>query len=127
MAKYLDADTVLERLKEIGITDSIQTVRRWLREGQLKGKMPEGELRKGKKKSAGYRVDPKDLEAFIQKKREENWLYPELKRLEQENIQLKAEIERLKKQISNAKEGSENEPNQDESEPYALTTKGRDF
>jgi hypothetical protein len=127
MAKYLDADAVLERLKEIGITDSIQTVRRWLREGQLKGELPEGELRKGKKKSAGYRIDPKDLEEFIQKKREENWLYPEVKRLQQENQQLKAEIDRLKQKISNQKDGSDDEPASEEGESQqGSPTKGPD-
>lgn len=91
----LDVYQVLDRLKEIGITGSIQTVRRWLRTGELKGEMPEGEIRKGKKRSAGYRVHPKDLEAFIQKKREENWLYPEVQRLEKEVINLKKKYKDL--------------------------------
>jgi transposase len=122
MAKYLDADAVLERLKEIGITDSIQTVRRWLREGQLKGEMPEGELRKGKKKSAGYRVDPKDLEEFIQKKREENWLYPEVKRLEQENEQLKAEINQLRQQLNQPQAKQEDEGAEPDDSSSSRTT-----
>src|SRR5690606_26003526 len=82
---------------EIGITDSIQTVRRWLRSGELKGEMPEGEIRKGKKRSAGYRVHPKDLEAFIQKKREENWLYPEVKRLKKKYKDLQKKYKDLQK------------------------------
>ena len=93
----LDTHQVLARLKEIGITDSIQTVRRWLRSGELKGEMPEGEIRKGKKRREGYHVHPKDLDSFIQKKREENWLYPEVQRLEKEVINLQKKYKDLQK------------------------------
>jgi cell division septum initiation protein DivIVA len=97
----------LERLKAAGITDSIQVLRKWVREEQIKAE-------KSSNRKEGYRIDEIDLERFIQKR---NPLYAEVKQLRQENAQLKAEIEHLKQQISNAKDGSEDEPKEDESEP----------
>ncbi|UWE05312.1 hypothetical protein [Laceyella sacchari] len=70
----------LERLKAAGITDSIQVLRRWVREELIKAK-------KSANKKEGYRIDVEDLERFIE---ERNPLYKEVKRLREENFQLKS-------------------------------------
>lgn len=125
----LTVPEVLERLKEAGITDSIQTVRRWIRTGELKGEMPEGEIRKGKKRSEGYHVRHEDLQAFIQKKKEENWLYPEVKRLEKEVEQLKQDIAKLKKK-NNSKDETvsteETEKDEEDAQPTPIQSANQD-
>ncbi len=55
---FMTVDQALEKLKEAGVTDSIQTVRRWLREGKIKAHR--SEYRK-----AGFLVDAEDLNRFI--------------------------------------------------------------
>ncbi|MBA4544613.1 helix-turn-helix domain-containing protein [Thermoactinomyces daqus] len=105
----LTVSEALERLKATGITDSIQVLRKWIRDGEITAIPPE----QGRRKE-GYRIEAEELERFISQR---NPLYPEVQRLRQENDQLKAELEQLKQQISNQKDRSEDEPKEDESEP----------
>lgn len=84
----LTVHEALEYLKKAGITDSQQVVRKWIRDGELKAIPPE----KGRRKD-GYRIPIEELERFIAQR---NPLYPEVKRLREENQRLKNEIKRLK-------------------------------
>ncbi|PWK16045.1 helix-turn-helix domain-containing protein [Tumebacillus permanentifrigoris] len=52
-------EQAFEILKKHGITESIQTVRRWLREGTLIGQSP------GDHRQIGWKVNHDDLMAFI--------------------------------------------------------------
>jgi hypothetical protein len=49
---------VFEKLKYYGLAEHIEVVRRWLRNGDLKGTPP-------LKRREGWRIDPEDLNAFI--------------------------------------------------------------
>lgn len=51
-------EEALKKLKQYGITDNAEVVRRWLRSGKLKGVKPE-------KKRDGWRIAKEDLDAFI--------------------------------------------------------------
>jgi predicted site-specific integrase-resolvase len=84
----LTVSEALERLKAAGITDSIQVLRKWIRDGELKAIPPE----KGRRKD-GYRIPIEELEQFIAQR---NPLYSEVKRLREENQRLKDELKRLK-------------------------------
>jgi excisionase family DNA binding protein len=84
----LTVHEALEYLKKTGITDSQQVVRKWIRDGELKAIPPE----KGRRKD-GYRIPIEELEQFIAQR---NPLYPEVKRLREENQRLKDELKRLK-------------------------------
>lgn len=53
-------------LKEEGIATHIETVRRWVRKGDIKATI------NGKYRQGGYEVDEKDLQEFILKKKAEN-------------------------------------------------------
>jgi hypothetical protein len=54
----MTVEQALKRLKDAGVTDSIQTVRRWLREGKIKAHRTEN-------RKAGFVVDVEDLNRFI--------------------------------------------------------------
>lgn len=54
----MTVEQALEKLKAEGVTDSIQTVRRWLREGKIKAHRTDN-------RKAGYIVDTEDLNRFI--------------------------------------------------------------
>jgi uncharacterized small protein (DUF1192 family) len=54
----MNTDQAFEKLNKAGVTDSIQTVRRWLREGKIKAKRSEN-------RKAGFEVDNTDLQRFI--------------------------------------------------------------
>lgn len=73
----------LEKLKSAGITSSVQMLRRWIRDGEIKAIEPP----KGFKKE-GYRIEKSELERFIESR---NPLYEEVKRLREENKKLLAE------------------------------------
>jgi regulator of replication initiation timing len=89
----LTQSEALERLKEAGVTSSIQVLRKWVREGQIKAK-------KSHFKKEGYRIHEEDLERFIE---ERNPLYKEVKRLREENRNLKQENMKLKTALDQAK------------------------
>jgi DNA adenine methylase len=78
----LTVQQALDRLKSAGITDSAQILRRWLRNGVIKGIPAES-------KRTGWHISEEEINRFI---RERNPLYAE-------NQMLKAEIERLRKQL----------------------------
>lgn len=83
--------TVNEALQELqakGITDSIQMVRRWLREGVLQGE------RSGDGK-AGWRIHPDELARFIASRHPE----AKLRLLEAEIVHLQAENRRLQTEL----------------------------
>lgn len=48
------------KLRFVGITDSIQQVRKWVREGKIKATI--------ERKKDGYDIDPESLENFIQER-----------------------------------------------------------
>lgn len=82
--------TVNEALQELqakGITDSIQMVRRWLREGVIQGE------RSGDRKT-GWRIHPSELARFIAARHP----VEKLRLLEAEIERLTAEIERLQRE-----------------------------
>jgi|GEM_PF-6521513 len=95
----LTTEQVLERLKQEGITENIQMVRRWIRNGELPAQAPS-------KRKDGYLVDEADLSAFIEKKRKKpnktaeeyeaeiQGLMAELARVKEENSQLQKELEK---------------------------------
>jgi FtsZ-binding cell division protein ZapB len=51
-------EEAFERLKQYGITENIEVVRRWLRQGKLRGIKPE-------KRRDGWRIPKENLDAFI--------------------------------------------------------------
>lgn len=82
--------TVIEALQELqakGITDSIQMVRRWLREGVIQGE------RSGDRKT-GWQIHPDELARFIAARHPGE----KLRLLEAEIDRLTDEIERLRKE-----------------------------
>ncbi|MGO4887085.1 helix-turn-helix domain-containing protein [Anaerobacillus sp. MEB173] len=79
----MNVEQALSKLKEAGVTDSIQTVRRWLREGKIKA--TRSEFRK-----AGYLIDHEDLQRFINQRTGKD--------KDNEIEELRKEIEMLKKQ-----------------------------
>lgn len=95
----LTTEQVLKRLSEEGITENIQMVRRWIRQGDLPAKAPA-------KRKDGYLVAESDLAAFIEKKRKKpkrtaaeyeaeiQQLKEDLERMMAENAQLREELER---------------------------------
>lgn len=97
----LTTDQALERLKADGITENIQMVRRWIRNGELVAKAPA-------KRKDGYLISEADLAAFIEKKRKKpkktaeeyeaeiQELREELKRVQNENAALASKVEYLK-------------------------------
>lgn len=89
----------LERLKETGITESIQVLRKWIREGKIKAEKTD--FRK-----EGYRIHEEDLEQFIE---ERNPLYREVKQLRKENADLKKALSKAesKEQMSNKEQVEE--------------------
>lgn len=104
----------LERLKKVGITDSIQVLRRWVRDGKIKAE-------KSLNKKEGYRIDLADLERFIE---ERNPLYKEVKQLRDEVYLLKSKIDELKKEVAKGGEVNEEktkESEDEESEPRSPT------
>ncbi|MEC1757396.1 DnaJ domain-containing protein [Schinkia azotoformans] len=54
----MDTQQAFEKLKQAGITDSIQTVRRWLRNGTIKASRTDN-------RKAGFLIDEQDLQRFI--------------------------------------------------------------
>lgn len=54
----INTDQAFEKLKEAGVTGSIQTVRRWLRNGKIKASRSEN-------RKAGFEIDEGDLKRFI--------------------------------------------------------------
>ncbi|MED0758853.1 hypothetical protein P4S93_13945 [Aneurinibacillus thermoaerophilus] len=80
----------LDRLKQAGITDSIQTLRRWLRDGTIKAQRSEN-------RKAGFEVDAEDLKRFINERtgadKDERirQLEEEIRRLKEKNERLKAD------------------------------------
>lgn len=101
----LTTEQVLKRLSEEGITENIQMVRRWIRQGDLPAKAPA-------KRKDGYLVAESDLAAFIEKKRKKpkrdsveyeaeiQKLKEELERSHAENTQLREELERAEERNS---------------------------
>ncbi|WP_419877650.1 helix-turn-helix domain-containing protein [Brevibacillus centrosporus] len=95
----LTTEQVLEKLKVKGITENIQTVRRWIRNGELPAKVPV-------KRKDGYLISEADLVVFIEKKRkspkrtaadyeaEIQQLRADLDRLQTENVYLREELQR---------------------------------
>jgi hypothetical protein len=103
---WLTVKEALDLLKSEGVSVSDHMIRRWLREGKLKGKRP-------KNRKEGWRVDQKHLIQFIQSKKSQDSqtstihiyeAYEVLKKerdtLLAENEQLKAELEYLRKELS---------------------------
>lgn len=88
VTKKLTVNEVLNLFKAHGITDSAQIIRRWLREGKLKGIPPES-------RKAGWMIPQEEVERFIA---ERNPLYAE-------NRKLRAEIARLNKRLEQLKAG----------------------
>lgn len=78
-------DQALERLKEAGITDSIQMVRRWLRDGVLSGE-------RSAYRKEGWRINSDDLERFISARMSPDCIRAEVEFLRAENAALKAQI-----------------------------------
>lgn len=99
----LTVHEAFEKLRKVGVTDSIQMVRKWIRDGEIKAIPPE----KGNRKE-GYRIDPLEFERFIAKR---NPLYNENKQLKKEIEQLKKEIQQLKQLNSQKKDENNEEPN----------------
>lgn len=56
----MNTEEALELLKQHGITDSLQTLRRWLREGRIKAE-------RGENRKVGYIIDEDDLMLFIER------------------------------------------------------------
>lgn len=95
----LTTDQVLMRLTEEGITENIQVVRRWIRNGELPATAPV-------KRKDGYLVSEVDLAAFIEQKRKKQkrttdeyeveiqQLREALKQSQEENIRLRNELDR---------------------------------
>lgn len=79
----LTTEQVLKRLSEEGITENIQMVRRWIRQGDLPAKAPA-------KRKDGYLVAESDLAAFIEKKR---------KKPKRDSAEYEAEIQRLSAEL----------------------------
>ncbi|TCS92214.1 hypothetical protein [Hazenella coriacea] len=90
--EMLRVPEVTERLKQNGIEVTDQVLRKWLREGDLKG------IRASKKE--GWKVSGDELERFISEK---NPLYREVKRLKEENARLVGEIQQLKNELERLK------------------------
>ncbi|MBO1097660.1 hypothetical protein FQS90_14175 [Enterococcus casseliflavus] len=59
----MDISQALEILEREGITNSVQMVRRWIRQGKIKAKLPS--------KKNGYDIDPHSLEKFIEQKKDQ--------------------------------------------------------
>lgn len=87
----LTVDEVLQILKKSGITGSEQMVRRWLREGKLKGE-------RSIYRKEGWRITPVEVERFVAEQNPANG------KLKQENERLKAEIDRLKRENKELRE-----------------------
>lgn len=92
----LTQSEALKRLKEAGVTNSIQVLRKWVREGKIKAQKTE--FRK-----EGYRIDESELERFI---KEKNPLYEKVKRLQEQVKQLQEENHNLKEKLKEAKSQS---------------------
>lgn len=91
----LTTEQVLERLADAGVTENIQMVRRWIRQGDLPAKAPA-------KRKDGYLVTEADLAAFIAKKskkekRSDKDYEAELLQLKAENARLRAELEKAER------------------------------
>src|SRR5690606_13684663 len=84
--KNLTVNEVLDLFKSQGITDSAQVIRRWLREGKLKGIPPEN-------RKAGWMIPQEEVDRFIA---ERNPLYAENQRLRAEIAKLHRKLEQLK-------------------------------
>ncbi|MED1791040.1 helix-turn-helix domain-containing protein, partial [Brevibacillus laterosporus] len=95
----LTTEQVLKRLSEEGITENIQMVRRWIRQGDLPATAPV-------KRKDGYLVSEADLNVFIESKRknpkrtadeyeaEIQQLRGALEQSQAENVRLRNELER---------------------------------
>lgn len=77
----INTDQAYEMLKGAGVTDSIQTVRRWLREGKIKANRTQN-------RKVGFEIDKRDLQRFIN---ERTGMDKDIsiKNLKLENLQLK--------------------------------------
>lgn len=101
----LTTEQALERLKKEGITENIQMVRRWIRNGELPANAPA-------KRKDGYLISESDLAAFIERKRKKpkrtaaeyeaeiNQLRAELERVQAENDRLREELGRSEERNS---------------------------
>ncbi|MFD2168492.1 hypothetical protein [Tumebacillus lipolyticus] len=93
---------VLAILAQHGITDSEQTVRRWLRSGELKGTIT--------KRKSGYEITDADLTAFIHSKRPDLALLAEIERLNALVAQLEAENCELRSKLSPVANAEQHSP-----------------
>lgn len=82
----MNTEQAFDKLKEAGVTDSIQTVRRWLRDGVIKATRSEN-------RKAGYIIDQEALKEFINERtgRDKD---EQIKELEKEVNRLKAMIQK---------------------------------
>ncbi|WP_066174668.1 hypothetical protein [Bacillus marinisedimentorum] len=103
----MNTDQAFKKLKSAGVTDSIQTVRRWLREGKIKAKRTEN-------RKAGYIIENDDLQRFINERtgRDKDKRIKELEYkikqkergvLAKENHKLQLEVDRLRQENLNLK------------------------
>ncbi|MFD2172396.1 hypothetical protein [Tumebacillus lipolyticus] len=90
----MNVSEALAILAQHGITDSEQTVRRWLRSGELKGTIT--------KRKSGYEITDEDLTAFIHTKRPDLALRAEIERLSALVAKLEAENSELRSKLSPA-------------------------
>ncbi|WP_186578066.1 hypothetical protein [Aquibacillus kalidii] len=99
----MNTNEAFEKLKEAGVTDNIQTVRRWLREGEIKA--TRSEYRK-----AGFDISYSSLISFIDKR---TGMYKEIENKElsksideiyEQNSELEIKIWKLEKENKELKE-----------------------
>ncbi|MGG3233962.1 DnaJ domain-containing protein [Priestia flexa] len=80
----MNVKEVTEKLKEYGITDSEQMVRRWIRNGEIKST----EI---KNRKAGYDISKEDLIEFVKKRKPEAEYKLKVVKLEKKIEQLKSD------------------------------------
>jgi translation elongation factor EF-Ts len=104
----LNTYQAFDLLKEAGITDSIQTVRRWLREGKIKSTSTEN-------RKSGFLIDVNDLKRFINERTGTNT--DEVNKLKKEIELLKAENKALEHAFKTYKKINER-PKEDKSKLF---------
>jgi len=100
----LTVDEALDKLKQHGITDSGQMVRRWLREGKLKG--TRSEYRK-----EGWRIPTQELDRFIEEKYPAAKYQREIEQLKARVAELETKNQKLRGQLNNVTQGNIEEGN----------------
>ncbi len=92
-AGLLNVNEALDRLKQHGITDSEQMIRRWLREGRIQGQ-------RSKNRKEGWRIPAEELNRFIEKNKPDVKYEREIKQLKARVTVLEAENRELRRKLN---------------------------